>query len=114
MAIGSGFGIFDEKGTWVHIGPVLLNGSDKINIDKNNIEGIGFIKRKLLGVKTKSEVEYKGNIWWIAQEDKYFTSALASLNRDNDAFIWKWEKDNNSKTQGTEIAYEVTGEKGEF
>lgn len=113
VAVGSGFGVFDEKGTWVHIGPVLLKGSDKIDIDKNNIGGVGFIKRRLLGVETKSEVEYKGNIWWIAQEDKYFTSALASLNRDNDAFIWKWEKDN-GRRQGTEIAYQVTGEKGEF
>jgi YidC/Oxa1 family membrane protein insertase len=114
VVLGSRFGIFDEEETWVHIGPVLLKDTDKIDIDKGNIEGIGFIQRWLFGRKSKTEVEYKGNIFWIAQEDKYFTSALASVSRNNDVVIWKWEKDGDRKTQGAEIAYEVTGEKGEF
>jgi len=114
VAIGSGFGIFDEKGTWVHIGPVLLKESSKIDIDKNNIEGIGFLSRWFAGRKSKNEVTHKGNIWWIAQEDKYFTSALASVSRNNDAVVWKWKDEGNSKAQDVEIAYEVAGEKGEF
>jgi len=113
VALGSGFGIYDEKGTWVHIGPTLLKESDKIDIDRGNIEGIGFLKR-LTGRKSKNEVEYKGTIWWIAQEDKYFASALASLSRDNNVIVWNREKDGNNKTSNAEIAFEVTGEKGEF
>jgi YidC/Oxa1 family membrane protein insertase len=111
VVIGSGFGIFDEQGAWVHIGPVLLKETDKIDIDKNNIEGIGFIGR-MTGQRSKDEIDYKGNIWWIAQEDKYFTAALASIQRNNDVHIWSWQKDN--KEQGAEMAYIVTGEKGEF
>ncbi len=115
VALGSGFGgIFDEKGTWVHMGPVLLRDSDKIDIDKSNIEGIGFIKRWVAGKKSKNKIEYQGSIQWIAQEDKYFASALASVNRNNDVVIWSWEKDGDGKNQGAEIAYTVTGEKGEF
>ncbi|MEE8329457.1 MAG: membrane protein insertase YidC [Thermodesulfovibrionia bacterium] len=114
VVLGSGFGIFDEQETWVHIGPVLLKENSKIDIDRNNIDGAGFIKRRILGEKSKSEVEYKGDILWIAQEDKYFTSALVSVNRDNDAIIWTWEKNGRNITRGAEIAYKVTGKKGEF
>ncbi|MEF9426342.1 MAG: membrane protein insertase YidC [Candidatus Mariimomonas ferrooxydans] len=91
-----------------------MKENSKIDIDRNNIDGAGFIKRRILGEKSKSEVEYKGDILWIAQEDKYFTSALVSVNRDNDAVIWMWEKDGRNITRGAEIAYKVTGKKGEF
>lgn len=111
VVLGSEFGIFDEKGTWVHIGPVLLKDDNKIDIDRDNLEGISFLKR-ITGKKSKNEVVYQGNIWWIAQEDKYFTSALASVNRNNDVRIWRWEED--GKKQGAEIAYKVNGERGEF
>ncbi len=113
VALGSGFGIFEEQGTWVHIGPVLLKDTDKIDVDKNNIEGIGFIRR-YTGTKSRDEIKYKGNIQWIAQEDKYFASALVSVSRNNDAFIWSWENNGKIKTSGAEIAYEVNDEKGEF
>ena len=114
VVLGSGFGIFDEKGTWVHIGPVLLRDSEKIDIDKKNIEGIGFISRWVAGKKSKNKIEYQGSIRWIAQEDKYFAAALASVNRNNDVVIWSEENGGDRKTQGAEIAYEVTGGKGEF
>ncbi|GMR03238.1 MAG: membrane protein insertase YidC [Thermodesulfovibrionia bacterium] len=114
VVLGSEFGIFNEQESWVHIGPVLLKENKKIDIDRNNIDGAGFIKRRILGEKSKSEVEYKGDILWIAQEDKYFTSALVSVNRDNDAVIWAWEKGGGNITRGAEIAYKVTGKKGEF
>ncbi len=40
VALGSGFvDIFDEKGTWVHMGPVLLRDSEKIDIDKKISKG---------------------------------------------------------------------------
>ncbi len=114
IAIGSEFGIFNKEGTWVHVGPVLLKDSDKIDIDKNNIGGISFIKRKLMGVKNKPEVEYTGSISWIAQEDKYFTAALVSLNKNNNVFIWNRPTGGDSRTNEAEIAYEVTGGKGDF
>ncbi|GBE37822.1 membrane protein insertase YidC [bacterium BMS3Bbin08] len=110
VALGSKFGVFDEKGTWVHIGPLLLHGTDKIDIKGDNIEGIGFIS-KLLGTKSGDEFEYKENVRWIAQEDKYFTSALVSMNNANDARIWNWRDNSNS---GVEISYKITGEKGDF
>jgi len=109
VVLGSGFGIFDEKGTWIHIGPVLLRDSSRIEIDKDNIEGIGFLK-KITGTKSKDEVTHTGSIWWIAQEDKYFASILASLSKTNDARIWKSGKDG----KGVEIAFKVNGGKDEF
>ncbi len=114
VALGSGFGIFDDTGTWVHIGPVLLQGTDKIDIKQGNIEGIGFIGRTLFGKKSKKEVKYSGGVRWIAQEDKYFTSALSSLNGTADAKTWSWEKNEGSSKEGVEIAYEVKGEKADF
>lgn len=112
VVLGSEFGIFDKKGTWVHIGPVLLNDSKKVDIDVSNIEGIGFFQRYITGRKSRDEIAYQGNIWWIAQEDKYFAAALASLSKTNDVKIWKWSKD--AKDHGVEIAYKVDGEKGKF
>ena len=112
VVLGSEFGISDKKGTWVHIGPVLLNDSKKVDIDVSNIEGIGFFQRYITGRKSRDEITYQGNIWWIAQEDKYFAAALASLSKTNDAKIWKWGKD--SKNNGVEIAYKVEGEQGKF
>lgn len=114
VAIGSGFGIFDNTGTWVHIGPVLLQGTDKIDIKPGNIEGIGFIGRTLLGTKSRKEVAYSGNVRWIAQEDKYFTAALSSLNGTADAKVWSRENNEDSSKEGVDIAYEVKGEKADF
>jgi YidC/Oxa1 family membrane protein insertase len=113
VAIGSEFGIFDKEGAWVHIGPVLLRDTDKIDIDSSNIEGIGFFG-KISGRKSKDMVEYTGNVRWIAQEDKYFTSALAPAGTNYDAVVWSWQKNDGSGAQGAEIAYKVQGEKGEF
>ncbi len=112
VVLGSEFGISDKKGTWVHIGPVLLNDSKKVDIDVSNIEGIGFFQRYITGKKSRDEIAYQGNIWWIAQEDKYFAAALASLSKTNDVKVWNWGKD--SKNQAVEIAYKVDGEKGKF
>ncbi len=111
VVLGTEFGITDKKGTWVHIGPVLLDDSKKIDITADNIEGIGFFQR-LTGKKSRDDIAYQGNIWWIAQEDKYFAAALASLSRTNDVRVWARGKD--SKTQVAEIAYKVDGGKGQF
>jgi YidC/Oxa1 family membrane protein insertase len=113
VVLGSEFGVFDEKGAWVHIGPVLLKDTDKIDIKIGNIEGINFFQR-FAGRKSKSEMIYQGNIHWIAQEDKYFAAALASMSKPNDVKVWERGKSGNSKNQGVEIAYNVNGERGEF
>jgi YidC/Oxa1 family membrane protein insertase len=111
VVLGAGFGIFDKEGAWVHIGPVLLNDTKKIDIDGNNIEGISFIG-KFTGKKSRNEIKHSGNIRWIAQEDKYFASALAPVETTYDAVVWSWEKGTEKK--GAEIAYEVTGGRGDF
>ncbi len=113
VALGSGFGIYDKEGAWVHIGPVLLRDTDKIDIDSNNIEDIGFLG-KISGRKSKDMVEYTGNIRWIAQEDKYFTSALVPVGTNYDAVVWSWQKNDGSGAEGAEIAYRVQEERGEF
>jgi YidC/Oxa1 family membrane protein insertase len=110
VTLGSDFGIAEQEGAWVHIGPTLLVDSKKIDIDKNNIEGIGFIK-KLTGTKSRKETEHRGNIKWIAQEGKYFTSALVSRNDANVVKVWTWDDEGK---QGAEIAFKVDGGKGDF
>jgi YidC/Oxa1 family membrane protein insertase len=111
VSIGTKFGISNEKGAWVHIGPVLLKGSNKIDIDPKNIEGIGFFGRHIMGKKSRNKVSYEGEIRWIAQEDKYFTAALAPLNKQSKAMVWSWGDD---KKPYAEIAYVVNGNRGDF
>ncbi len=113
VVLGSEFGIYDEKGTWVHIGPVLLKDNDKIDIKPDNIEGINFF-RKFTGTKSKDEVMYQGAIQWIAQEDKYFTAALVSESKTNDVRIWNRGGGSDKKEHNVEIAYRVQGQKGKF
>jgi YidC/Oxa1 family membrane protein insertase len=106
VVLGSDFGVFDEKGTWVHIGPVLFKDNNKIDIDTKNIEGIGFIK-KMTGTKSRDEVMHQGNIKWIAQEDKYFTSALIAAEEQYDVRIWKRKFNGGGKKHNVEIAFKV-------
>lgn len=114
VALGSGFGIFDRQGTWVHIGPVLLRDADKIGLTAGNLEDIGTIKRWLAGRKSSDTVEYKGNIRWIAEEDKYFASALVSLSKNTEAVAWDTGNAGDNKNKNADIAYVVSGEKGDF
>ncbi|MBI4697906.1 MAG: membrane protein insertase YidC, partial [Nitrospirae bacterium] len=113
VALGSKFGIYNEKGEWVHVGPVLLRDSEKIDIDKDNVESINFIQR-FLGKESRNELTYQGNVRWIAQEDNYFAAALSPVNVQNDARIWKWTSQGDGQKQGVEIAYKVTAGKADF
>jgi YidC/Oxa1 family membrane protein insertase len=113
VVLGSEFGVFDAKGTWVHIGPVLLKDNKKIDIDRKNIEGIGFIRR-MTGTKSRDEVVYRDNIHWIAQEDKYFTSALVPMDENYDVRIWRQRAHDDRKEESVEIAFKVEGQKGNF
>lgn len=77
ITLGSNFGIQDKKYTFVHIGPVILKDTDRIEFNSDKLEG------------TKT---YKGNLKWIAQEDKYFFASIVPLTGVKEAKIWK-EKD---------------------
>ncbi|NOZ69616.1 MAG: membrane protein insertase YidC, partial [Deferribacteres bacterium] len=73
LPVGTGFGIFDEKGGQrSHHGPVVLSGSDKTEFSE------------------KSDNKYlPGGVRWIAQEDQYFTAAIIPLSRIEGADFWK-------------------------
>lgn len=74
ITIGSDFGIHDKKDTSVHIGPVLLKESDRIEFDPN----------KLSEAQSFSE-----GLKWIAQEDKYFFASLVPVTPVEEARVWK-------------------------
>jgi YidC/Oxa1 family membrane protein insertase len=77
ITIGTDFGIHDNKDMAVHIGPVLLKESERLEFDP----------RKLNEAKS-----YKEGLRWIAQEDKYFFASLIPLNSMEEVKVWK-EKD---------------------
>jgi YidC/Oxa1 family membrane protein insertase len=60
ITLGSDFGIF-EKDPTVHIGPTVLTGTDIKDLPANDL---------------KEPQSFKENLKWIAQQDKYFFSAL--------------------------------------
>lgn len=91
LAIGTNFGVFD-KGQKEHKGPVLLIDSDRKEFD---------------GTKLKETQLLAGYINWIAQEDKYFTAAIAPLTKVESAKIWK-------EGETAEIALKVSSQKQDF
>src|SRR3990170_5098123 len=74
ITIGSDFGIHDKKESSVHIGPVLLKETDRIEFDQK---------------KLKEAKSYSGSLKWIAQEDKYFFASLVPLTAMEEAKVWK-------------------------
>ena len=76
VSLGSDFGIYesDEKGT--HVGPVLLTGTDLEELKA----------KKLVEPKT-----FRDNLKWIAQEDKYFFSALVPATPVEEAKAWTYK-----------------------
>ncbi len=75
IPLGTDFGVYDEKDTSSHKGPVLLVDSDRIAPKPEKINGAK---------------AYTGYIKWIAQEDKYFTAALVPITKPESATIWKY------------------------
>lgn len=67
VTLGKDFGVFDKKGSprW---GPVILREADRIELSPSKI---------------KDTVTYKEGVKWIAQEDKYFFSAIVPLTKAN-------------------------------
>lgn len=75
ITLGSNFGIYSEK-EQVHVGPVILKEANRMEFNKN----------KLNEMKT-----FKEGLKWIAQEDKYFFSALVPKTQVDEAVIWKYK-----------------------
>lgn len=74
ITIGTDFGIHNSKNRSVHIGPVLLEGTDRLEFDARKLN------------ESKS---YKEGLKWIAMEDKYFFAALVPLDNMEEAKVWK-------------------------
>ncbi len=62
ITIGPDFGIYEPGVRGVHTGPVLLSGSDRIEVNPKKLKG--------------GTLSYTEDVKWIAQEDKYFCAAL--------------------------------------
>jgi YidC/Oxa1 family membrane protein insertase len=69
---GKEFGIY-EKDDSVHFGPVILKDADRMEFEANKLK------------ETKS---FKDGIKWIAQEDKYFFSAIVPKSPIEEAKVW--------------------------
>lgn len=72
LPLGTDFGVFNKEQR-EHKGPVILIETD----------------RKEFNEKLKETRYFTGNIRWIAQEDKYFTAAIAPLTGVEGASVWK-------------------------
>ncbi|MBI4710402.1 MAG: membrane protein insertase YidC [Nitrospirae bacterium] len=72
LAVGTEFGIFEIADN-IHRGPVILVDTDRSEFDE----------------KLKETKNFTGNIFWIAQEDKYFTAAIVPRTAVLGATVWK-------------------------
>jgi YidC/Oxa1 family membrane protein insertase len=89
LPIGTDFGVFDKQQR-EHKGPVMLIDTDREEFDE------------------KVDPKYlTGNIKWIAQEDKYFASALIPLSPVEGVNVWK-------ESISAEIAFKLKPQKHEF
>lgn len=77
ITLGRNFGIH-ERNESVHIGPVILKDAERIELD---------IK------KLKEPKSFKEGVKWVAQEDKYFFSAIVPKTGIEDAKIWGKDSD---------------------
>ena len=113
VALGSEFGVTNQEGAWVHIGPTLLKDTDnKVEFESGNIEDAGLSTRFfrwVSGEEGKSRVMHEGDIQWIAQEDQYFATALVPATELNEATVWEA---NDGKDM--EIAYRINSQKQDF
>ena len=71
---GTDFGIHDRKDESAHRGPVLLKDAERIEFDAK---------------KLSENKSYQGRLRWIAQEDKYFFSAIVPVTQMDEAKAWK-------------------------
>jgi YidC/Oxa1 family membrane protein insertase len=91
ITLGSDFGEYEKVAGYAHLGPALLAGSNLAEIKKNNMENLNLMERFLRwisGKKPKTEVTYKDDLRWIAQEDKYFCAAIVPGTKGYEAKAW--------------------------
>lgn len=77
VTLGKNFGIFDKDDS-THWGPVILKESDRIELTPSKI---------------KEPVIYKEGVKWIAQEDKYFFSAIVPISKANQFVVLPYNGD---------------------
>jgi YidC/Oxa1 family membrane protein insertase len=74
ITVGTDFGIYNNKDTSTHIGPVLLKETNRLEFNAK---------------KLNEAQSYKEGLKWIALEDKYFFAALVPLTAMEEAKVWK-------------------------
>lgn len=77
VTLGENFGIFDKTDA-PHFGPVILKEAERIEINPSKI---------------KDTVTYREGVKWIAQEDKYFFSAIVPLSKAEKFIIFPYNGD---------------------
>jgi YidC/Oxa1 family membrane protein insertase len=75
ITVGANFGVHDPKNATVHTGPVVLKGTDRMEFDTK---------------KLTEPTTLKGDIRWVAQEDKYFFASLVPLSPVQEAKVWQY------------------------
>jgi len=76
LTLGTDFGVSTPK-DGVHIGPVILKDSDRIELTGKKLK--------------KGEMTFAGGLKWIAVEDKYFFSALVPGQEMKEARAWAFQ-----------------------
>jgi YidC/Oxa1 family membrane protein insertase len=76
ITLGTNFGIFDKKSSYTHVGPVLLEHSNKEDFNQYEMD---------------EPESYTEGVKWIAQEDKYFFAALVPTSSIDEARVWQVE-----------------------
>lgn len=77
VTLGKDFGIFAKEDS-PHWGPVILKEADRIELNPSKI---------------KETTTYKEGVKWIAQEDKYFFSALVPVTKANQFVVLPYNGD---------------------
>ncbi len=76
ITLGSDFGTYEKEAGYTHLGPALLKGSSLEELTPKNL---------------KEPKAFKGDLRWIAQEDKYFCSAIVPTGPMEEAKSWLYE-----------------------
>lgn len=77
VTLGKDFGIFEKEDS-PHWGPVILKEADRIELNPSKI---------------KETNTYKEGVKWIAQEDKYFFSAIVPVTKANQFVVLPYNGD---------------------
>lgn len=77
ITLGSDFGMFESEGGYTHVGPALLTGTDLEELKPGKLQ--------------KETKTFKDDLKWIAQEDKYFFSALVPKTPVEEARAWAYK-----------------------